>query len=447
MIGRTVAHYTIQNKIGQGGMGEVYLATDTRLKRQVALKVLSDSLARDDLQLARLTREAEVLASLDHPNIAQIYGIEELGEGKALVLQYVEGPTLAERIARGPIDLEEALPLAVQITQALEGAHERGIVHRDLKPANVKIAAEGSVKILDFGLAQSLSQDRDDSAIADSPTLTVEATSTGAILGTPGYMSPEQARGHPTDRRADIWSFGCVFYQMLTGAPPFPGDSLHEVVGAVLHQEPDLERLPATAKRRFGRLLRRCFQKDPALRWQHMGDVRIELLDEVQEPLPAPAENRRSSLVFLALALLLGLLLGGVGVWSWTSDSPEAKPITTFAVKAPDWVGSVAISPDGETLAFRSGNRLYTRRLGELTLRPVSSSEGEISVLFFSPDSRWLGFASGDFLYRIAVDGGDPYGSPRLATCRERPGARKIRSSFPTAGPAACGRCPPTAAK
>ncbi len=227
MVGKTISHYKVLEKIGEGGMGEVYRATDTKLNRDVALKILPEQFASDSQRMGRFQREAEVLASLDHPNIGQIYGIEEAGATKALVLQLIEGPTLADRIAQGPIPVEEALKIALQITEGMEAAHEKGIIHRDLKPANIKITPEGQVKILDFGLAKALEGETPpDTNLSQSPTLSNAATQAGVILGTAAYMSPEQARGEATDKRADIWAFGCVLFEMLTGRATFGGTSL-----------------------------------------------------------------------------------------------------------------------------------------------------------------------------------------------------------------------------
>ena len=240
MVGETISHYKVLEKIGEGGMGEVYRATDTKLNRDVALKILPQQFASDSQRMARFQREAEVLASLDHPNIGQIYGIEEAGQTKALVLQLIEGPTLAERIAQGPIPVEDALKIALQIAEGLEAAHEKGVIHRDLKPANIKITPEGQVKILDFGLAKALEGETPpDTNLSQSPTLTAAATRAGVILGTAAYMSPEQASGEATDKRADIWSFGVVLFEMLTGRQMFTGKTVSHILADVLRAEPD----------------------------------------------------------------------------------------------------------------------------------------------------------------------------------------------------------------
>ncbi len=239
MLAQTIAHYRIQAKIGAGGMGEVYRATDTRLNRDVAIKVLPEALARDPERMARFEREAKVLASLNHPNIASIYGLEESNGSRALVMELVEGPTLAERIKKGRLPLEEALPIAKQIAEGLEYAHERGIIHRDLKPSNVKLTPEGQIKILDFGLAKALEGEASEEELENSPTLSAVATRAGVLLGTAAYMSPEQARGKRVDRRADIWAFGCVLYEMLTGRDAFGGETTSDILACMIRAEPD----------------------------------------------------------------------------------------------------------------------------------------------------------------------------------------------------------------
>jgi serine/threonine-protein kinase len=249
MLAQTIAHYRIQAKIGAGGMGEVYRATDSRLGRDVALKVLPEAFARDAERMARFEREAKVLASLNHPNIASIYGLEESNGIRALVMELVEGPTLGDRIKQGAIPLDEALPLAKQIAEALEYAHERGIIHRDLKPSNVKLTPDGQVKVLDFGLAKALESETTEEELQNSPTLSAVATRAGVLLGTAPYMSPEQARGKRVDRRADIWAFGCVVYEMLTGQCTFAGETTSDALAAVIRAEPVWTSLPAATPR------------------------------------------------------------------------------------------------------------------------------------------------------------------------------------------------------
>ena len=260
-VGSRLGHYNVTALIGEGGMGQVYQATDTNLDRQVAIKVLPDAFSSDPDRLARFEREAKVLASLNHPNIGAIYGLEKSGDTRALVLELVEGPTLADRISKGPIPLDEALPIAKQIAEALEAAHEAGVIHRDLKPANIKVKDDGTVKVLDFGLAKALDTTPEGDP-SQSPTLTAAATQMGVIMGTAAYMSPEQAAGKVVDRRSDVWSFGVVLFEMLTGQPPFTGETVSHVLGAVLQVEPTWDSLPVSTPQPLRRLLGRCLERD-----------------------------------------------------------------------------------------------------------------------------------------------------------------------------------------
>ena len=285
-VGSRLGHYDVTALIGEGGMGQVYRATDTELKRQVALKILPEAFAADPDRLARFQREAQVLASLNHPGIAAIYGIEEAEGTRALVLELVEGPTLADRICHGPIPLEEALPIAKQIAEAVEAAHEAGVIHRDLKPANIKVREDGTVKVLDFGLAKALAGDVSGTDLSQSPTVTASGTREGVILGTAAYMSPEQARGKLLDRRTDIWSLGCVLYEILTGRSPFLGETLSDTIAKVLDRDPDWQALPTNTPALLRRLLRRCLDKDPKERLRDIGDARVEIREAVPAPLP-----------------------------------------------------------------------------------------------------------------------------------------------------------------
>ncbi len=289
--GTTIGSYEVTAQIGAGGMGEVYRATDTKLNRDVALKVLPEAFTSSPERLARFEREAKVLASLNHPNIGHIYGLEEAEGTKALVLELVEGPTLTERVARGPIPIEDALNIARQIAEALETAHEQGIIHRDLKPANVKVRDDGTVKVLDFGLAKVF-QAESDGAESDSPTLTAAATRPGVILGTAAYMSPEQAKGEPVDKRSDIWAFGCVLYEMLTGRRTFEGESVSEIMAGVIKGEPDWDALPNSLSTTLVALLRRSLQKDPKERFRDIGDVRLLMVGTFDIGLPSTPELR-----------------------------------------------------------------------------------------------------------------------------------------------------------
>ena len=298
MIGKSVAHYRITEKIGSGGMGDVYRAHDSKLGRDVALKVLPDVFVQDAGRMARFEREAQLLASLNHPNIAAIYGIEEAEGTRCLVLELVDGETLAERIKRGPISIEEALPIALQIARALESAHEKGIIHRDLKPANIIITPEGTVKVLDFGLAKALAEEFGDSVdLSQSPTLSPTATRAGVILGTAAYMSPEQAKDKKVDRRADIWSFGIVLLEMLTGKPAYQGETLSETLAAVMMTEPDWDGLPSTtpASMSVRRLLERCLRKDPMSRLRDIGEARIQIEEMPEEAAPVEPGRYRDA--------------------------------------------------------------------------------------------------------------------------------------------------------
>jgi serine/threonine-protein kinase len=401
---QTIAHYRITGKLGEGGMGAVYRATDTKLGREVAIKVLPDAFASDPDRLARFTREAQVLASLNHPNIAAIYGVED----RALVMELVEGPTLAERIAEGPVPLEEALEIARQIGDALEAAHEKGVVHRDLKPANIKVTPEGRVKVLDFGLAKALAGEPPAMSgnRVNSPTLTMGATLGGMILGTAGYMAPEQAKGKAVDKRADIWAFGVVLYEMLTGQTLFEGETVSDTLAAVLTKEPDWERTPAKVRR----LLRSCLEKDPKRRLRDIADA-WGFLDETRE---APtATTTRTPWIVAAAALAITALAGW---WvAWRATRPVDHPLTRLSVDlGPDaLVGpnlTAAISPDGRRLVFSmrgpdGKQQLATRLLDQEQPTLLPSTEDGIDP-FFSPDGQWIGFFSGGLVKKISVQGG-----------------------------------------
>jgi eukaryotic-like serine/threonine-protein kinase len=420
--GTRVGPYEIGGTLGAGGMGEVYRATDTNLKRAVAIKVLPESVATDRDRLARFQREAEVLASLNHPNIAAIYGLERSGGITALVMELVEGPTLADRIARGAIPVDEALPIAKQIAEALEAAHEQGIVHRDLKPANIKLRSDGTVKVLDFGLAKALEPTSRQSIDATaSPTITSPAmmTGVGVLLGTAAYMSPEQAKGRPADKRSDVWAFGCVLFEMLTGKRPFPGEDLSDTLVAVLRDEPAWPALPIGTPPSIRRLLRRCLEKDRTRRLGDLHDARLELDDASDEPLDPIPSTARASRRYERLAWLAGLALVTVlaavailrrpGATPSTTSLPEMRvEITTPPTTDPS---SLAISPDGQTLAFVAISdgqpRLWLRSLNAISPRPLPGTEGA-SAPFWSPDSRAVAFFADGQLRQIGVDGGLP---------------------------------------
>ncbi len=431
MVGTTISHYKVIEKIGQGGMGEVYRATDTKLNRDVALKILPQEFASDTQRMARFQREAEVLASLDHPNIGQIYGIEDAGQTKALVLQLIEGPTLAERIAQGPIPMEETLKIALQMAEGLEAAHEKGVIHRDLKPANIKITPEGQVKILDFGLAKAFEEGISPADISQSPTLTQGMTRAGVILGTAAYMSPEQARGHEVDKRTDIWAFGCVLYEMLSGKLAFPGDDITDILAAIVRAEPVWSALPDGSHPRLRELLERCLEKVARNRWHDIADVRIDL-EKIQEdpdgssvaPQAVPQRLSGSILTWALAAFLLGATLTAIAAWSLPPESAmEPRTVRfSFGVQASQalqsgWgIGQVAISPDGTTIAYLADSeetgadgmrQLYLRGMDESEGRPIPGTEGAANP-FFSPDGEWVGFLASGELQRVSVRGGAP---------------------------------------
>jgi Tol biopolymer transport system component/predicted Ser/Thr protein kinase len=396
LIGQRVSHYEVISLLGAGGMGEVYRARDTRLKREVALKVLPDSFANDPERMARFQREAEVLAALNHPNIAQIYGVEE----RALVMELVEGENL-----KGPLPVETALAYAKQIADALEAAHEKGIIHRDLKPANVKVTPEGAVKVLDFGLAKAAEERPVDAQ--NSPTMTMSPTRAGMILGTAAYMSPEQARGKAVDKRADIWAFGCVLYEMLTGRPAFTGETITDVLAAVVKSEPDWNAIPQKVRR----LLVSCLHKDPKQRLQAIGDYRL-LLEE-----PPQAGSLRHSRLGWVVAAALGLALIVLGAIAWRATPSVDRPLVRLNVDlGPDAVAgqftTTAISPDGTRLVFPIKNPdgkqvLATRLLGETKPAALSGTENGRDP-FFSPDGKWIGFFADRKMKKISVQGGGP---------------------------------------
>jgi serine/threonine-protein kinase len=438
--GDTLGAYQVLAMLGEGGMGEVYRARDTRLKRDVALKVLPDAVAGDQKKLARFQREAELLATLNHPNIAAIYGIEEADGAVGLALELVEGEDLSRHIARGALPLPEALAIARQIADALEAAHERGVIHRDLKPANIKITPDGRVKVLDFGLAKMLepgassgdfgggSSGPRPSALTMPPAMASPAmTMRGAIVGTPAYMSPEQARGTPADRRADIWAFGCVLFEMLTGKRAFDaGDSVSDAIVAVLSREPDWTALPADLPPRVRTVLGRCLQKDARKRLRDIADVRLEL-DE--EPLDAaapalavlptaprrPAWRRATGAVAIAL---IAAVIGGVSVWRFAGASPSGPvPVTRFSFLLPEGQQLsrpghqfVAVSPDGSRIVYVANGRLYVRPMSELAAREIPGTNLGAENPAFSPDGQSIVFSarSEGALKRIALSGGAP---------------------------------------
>ena len=412
--GTRLGPYEVTTQIGAGGMGEVYRATDGNLKRSVAIKVLPASVAGDADRLARFQREAEVLAALNHPNIGAIYGLEKTPDVTALVMELVEGDDLSSRIARGAVPIDEALPIARQIADALEAAHEQGIIHRDLKPANIKIRADGTVKVLDFGLAKAMDPAGASRVDAiNSPTVTAHATQMGMILGTAAYMAPEQAKGRSVDTRADIWAFGVVFYEMVTGERPFRGESLQETLAAVLTADPQWARVPPPVRP----LLRACLERDPLKRLRDIADYRFLLA-----PPEAPARIRRSPArsLLIAAAALTAVVLAFVAGKSLTRDAgasaPEAPirlstmlPAGVSVTRGPGYTSSVAVSPDGRTIIIaasdKDGKRLYRRSLDRLDPTPLAGTDRGSSP-FFSWDGKWIGFFADGRLKRIPAAGG-----------------------------------------
>ncbi|HEV2177692.1 MAG TPA: protein kinase [Terriglobia bacterium] len=447
-VGTKLGPYEILALLGRGGMGEVYRARDTKLGRDVALKVLPEAFAADAERMARFQREAQVLASLNHPHIAAIYGLEDSSSARALVMELVEGPTLAERLSVAPpsrrqgpevgkmpaLQFDEALAIAKQIAEALEAAHERGIIHRDLKPANIKITPEGAVKVLDFGLAKALNPQDSTTNLnqANSPTLSAAATQAGLILGTAAYMSPEQAKGKSVDRRADIWAFGCVLYEMLTGRQAFEGETISDVLAAVIRAEPDWATVPPNTPASIRKLTQRCLQKDPKQRLQAIGEARIAIEEALtggtgvspvsidgQDAHATTGEHRSPLQRALpwALAALCFVIAGvfAIGYFRTTSiPVPSVRSYilppekTTFAFEAA--TGTPALSPDGRWLVFAardsSGKEmLWVRPLDSLSAQPLQGTQGA-SFPFWSPDNRFVGYFASGKLMKIEISGG-----------------------------------------
>jgi len=414
-------------------MGEVYRAKDTRLDREVAIKVLPEHFARDPERVARFQREAKLLASLNHPHVAAIYGFEEVEGKRFLVMELVEGATLADRLHSGALPVEDALTISRQIAEALEAAHERGIIHRDLKPANVKITPDGAVKVLDFGLAKAMTDEVSASQMADSPTITAQHTRPGVVLGTAAYMSPEQARGKPVDKRTDIWSFGVVLYEALCGCRPFVGETATDLVAKILEREPDWSTLPPETPPIVQLLLRRCLAKDRNKRLRDIGDARIDLEQAIADPTSsmlrlgsaaisaADARIRRAvwrRILPWVLTGMFAVALLVIGVSFWRATRPTPKPVVRLEVVDSEKVSSVfgwdtpfAISPDGTRLAYVIGTwetrRLYLRTIDQLEGTHLAGTE-EAYNPFFSPDGQWVAFFTGKKLKKVSVSGGAP---------------------------------------
>ena len=422
MLGPRLGQYVVESKLGEGGMGVVYEGTDTRLGRKVALKLLHESVVQDAERMARFQREARVLASLNHANIAAIHGLEEADGQTFLVLEYVPGDTLAERIARGSLPLKEALAICRQIAEGIEAAHEQGIVHRDLKPANIKITPAGQVKVLDFGLAKAAAVSASASHLSEAATAPAEMTQAGMVVGTAAYMSPEQACGKPVDRRTDVWAFGCVLFETLSRRRPFAGDTMTELLAAVLEKSPDWNALPATVPENVKRLLRRCLTKDQHSRLRDIGDARLEL-EETLSGLAGSAEKApvRTRAYWPAVAAICLLLASAVGVWAWLQARAVPAPeIVRFTHQlppgqrmVPSWNPSVMFSPDGKALAFSyevdGVVTAFRRSINELAQVPLGGVKN-LEAPVFSPDGRWVAMVDNMdlMLKKVAVGGGAP---------------------------------------
>ncbi len=431
MIGNTLGHYQIAERLGEGGMGIVYRAEDTRLHRHVAIKVLPDEFAQDAERLARFEREAQLLASLNHPNVAAIHGLEESGGKRFLVMELVDGQTLAQRLQKGPLPVGEALRVCHRIAEGLEAAHEKGVIHRDLKPANVMITADEKVKILDFGLAKALACESQADA-THSPTITEAMTQAGTILGTAAYMSPEQAKGKPADRRADIWAFACILFECLTGKAAFKGETLTETLAKILEGTPDWNLLPAATPWWTKDLLHRCLQRNLRERLQHIGDARIEIGESgvrdafSMEKAPAPRRFSPVWLVaYMGAALLAGLLIDRVLTWYFHPPSAAAVVTSTITIEPGHWLDgmramqrpsrtAMVISGDGRFIVYSASEenpapqatpRLFLRRMDQSEAKAIAGTEGGINP-FLSPDDRWVGFWADRKLKKIPVEGG-----------------------------------------
>ncbi len=428
MIGKKLAHYEITSQIGKGGMGEVYQAKDTKLGRDVAIKVLPEEFAFDPNRVTRFQREAKLLASLNHPNIAAIHGLEESDDTHFLVMELIPGDTLADRIKAGAIPVEESLKLALQITEALEAAHEKGVIHRDLKPANIKVTPEGKVKVLDFGLAKAFTGDETDVNLTDSPTLSEAATRQGVILGTAAYMSPEQARGKAVDKRADIWAFGVVLYEMLAGKALFAGEDITSTLARVLERKPDFSTLPDNLHYRVRLLLERCLKKEPKNRYSGINDARVDIQEVLADPEGANTwqvsgmesrSRQRSTTTWAALTVFLIAVSGAIGWYLKPSPPPEPKRVMRFTYELPEgqlfnrgedggFDIHLAVSPDGERFVYGTTEGLYLRSMDTLDATLISGTDGFSGQPQFSPDGQWICYwsASEKKLKKVAVGGG-----------------------------------------
>ncbi len=423
MIGKTLAYYEITSQLGKGGMGEVYQAKDTKLGRDVAIKVLPEEFALDPGRVARFQREAKLLAALNHPNIAAIHGLEEVDGTHFLVMELIPGDTLADRIKAGAIPVEESMKLALQIAEVLEAAHEKGVIHRDLKPANIKVTPEGKVKVLDFGLAKAFAGEQAEMVLSDSPTISVAATQQGIILGTAAYMSPEQATGKSVDKRADIWAFGVVLFEMLTGKKLFKGETVTETIAGVIKSEPEWGSLPPELHPRVRFLLERCLEKIPRNRCSSTSEARVDIQKVLADPSPGsfaamePKHGRHAILPWVVA--LLGIVLTVAAVWIYKPAEP--KRVVRFEYELPEGLQfnrntygevryDIAISPDGNRFVYETTEGLYLRDMDTLEARHITGTDNGSYQAFFSPDGKWIGYWSlfDGKLKKVGVSGGAP---------------------------------------
>ncbi len=421
MIGKTLGSYEILSPLGKGGMGEVWRARDSKLGREVAIKTLPEEFAKDEERLTRFEREAKLLASLNHPNIAAIYGLEEDNGTRFLVPELVEGDTLADRLKRGAIPVAESLKLALQIAEALEAAHEKGVIHRDLKPANIKVTPDGKVKVLDFGLAKALAGDGSDVNLSQSPTLSMTATQQGVILGSAAYMAPEQARGQEVDKRADVWAFGCVLYEMLTGRQTWAGPTVTDMIAAAVAKDADFTILPVNINPRIQELLRRCLEKEPKNRWQAVGDVRVEVEQVLGDPdglvvqpvadvVQAPP---RPVLRWVGATFLVTAIVAAIATWNLKPHPPMS--VVRFTHLLPDeqvFTAAdqklVGVAPDGSSIVYVANGQLWIRDVGSEEARPVSGTQEYPGNPIFSPDGQWIAYRAGNQLKKVEIAGGTP---------------------------------------